>query len=159
METLYTDILRFGYHAGLALLIGGGIVLGTSAAGIFASIRSRGEAANVFGAVLARFDGLGLLALLVVVATTVLKLFAFEEDLRDWRVLARLLALAVMSVFALYGIAYAGPVARSIRKETPGFDDLPEGDGRRLEFRRLHARSRRALTFVVLFGAIALFFS
>lgn len=130
-----------------------------AAAGIFTSIRSRGEAANVFGAVLARFDGLALLALLLVVATTILKLFAFEEDLRDWRILARWLALALMTAAALYGIAYAGPVARAIRRETPGFDDLPEGDVRRIEFRRLHARSRRALTFVVVLGAVALYFS
>lgn len=156
---IYLDLLRFSYNAALAFLIGGGIAVGLAAAGIFSSVRSRGEAANVFAAVLSRFDGLGLLALIVVVASTVLKLFAFEEDLRDWRILVRYLALAVMSTFALYAIAYAGPVARSIRKQTPGFDDLPDGDVRRREFRALHQRSRRALSSMVVLGLIALYFS
>jgi hypothetical protein len=160
VETLYFDLLRLGYHLGLAVLIGGGLIIGAAAApGVFASIRSRGEAANVFGAILARYDGMALLALAVVVLTTILKLGAFEEDLRDWRLWARLGALALMSIAVLYGVAYAGPVARAIRRETPGFDDLPEGDLRRREFRALHQQARKALTAVVLFGLVALFFS
>jgi hypothetical protein len=126
---------------------------------VFASIRSRGEAANVFGAIIARYDGMALLALVVVVLTTILKLGAFEEDLRDWRVWARLGALALVSVAVLYGVAYAGPVARAIRRETPGFDDLPEGDVRRREFRAMHGRATRAHVLVVALGCVALFFS
>lgn len=160
VDTLYFDLLRLGYHLGLAVLVGGGLVLGAVAApGVFGAMRSRGEAANVFGAVLARFDGLALLSLLLVALTTFLKAGAFEEDPRDVRLVARWVALALMSAATLYAIAWAGPVARAIRRQTPGFDDLPEGDVRRREFRALHERSRRALTLVVLFGLVALFYS
>ncbi|MGH2378047.1 MAG: DUF4149 domain-containing protein [Candidatus Limnocylindria bacterium] len=159
METLYFDVIRFGYHLGLALLIGGGMVVGAAAPAVFKTLRSRGEAANVFGAILARYDGMALLALLLVVVTTVLKAGAFEEDLREWRIWTRWGALALMSVAVLYGVAWAGPVARTIRRETPGFDDLPEGDVRRREFRALHRRAGRAFMLVVVFGLVALFFS
>jgi hypothetical protein len=159
VDSLYFDLLRLGYHLGLAVLIGGGITLGAAAPAVFRSIRSRGEAANVFGAILARYDGLAMLSLIVVVLTTFLKAGAFEEDPRDIRILIRWVALALMVIAALYGIAWAGPVARSIRKQTPGFDDLPEGDVRRREFRALHERARRALTFVVVFGLVALYYS
>jgi hypothetical protein len=159
IETLYTDFLRFGYHAGLALLVGGGIAVGIAAGSVFRTLRSRGDAANVVGAILARYDGLALLAVVVVVLTTILKAGAFEEDLRDWRILARYAAIALMSGAALYGIAWAGPVARAIRRETPGFDDLPEGDPRRREFRGMHERARRAVSAVVLFGLVAIFLS
>jgi len=160
MDTLYFDLLRFGYHIGLAVLIGGGIVLGAAAApGVFGAMRSRGEAANVFAAVLARWDGLAMLSLLLVAVTTFLKAGAFEEDPRDVRIVARWVALALMGAATLYSIAWAGPVARAIRKQTPGFDDLPEGDVRRREFRALHDRARRALVLVVVFGLVATFYS
>ena len=160
MDTLYSDLLRLGYHVGLAVLVGGGFVLGAAAApAVFGAMRSRAEAANVFGAVLSRYDGLALLALLVVAATTVLKAGAFDEDPTDWRILTRWVAIALMGAATMYGVAWAGPVARAIRKETPGFDDLPEGDVRRREFRALHDRARAALRLVVLFGLVALFFS
>lgn len=160
MDTLYFDILRFGYHVGLAVLIGGGTVLGAAAApGIFRTIRSRGEAGNVFAAILARYDGMALIALVLVLLTTILKAGAFEEDPRDWRILARWVALAIMSGAVLYGVAYAGPVARSIRRETPGFDDLPEVDIRRREFRAMHRRASTAFSLVVVLGLVALFFS
>ena len=140
METLYFDLLRFGYHVGLAVLIGGGIVLGAAAApAVFRSIRARSEAGNVFAAIL--------------------KAGAFEEDPRDWRILARWVVLALMSGAVLYGVAWAGPVARTIRRETPGFDDLPEGDLRRREFRAMHRRASTAFSLVVVLGLVALFFS
>jgi len=160
VERLYFDLLRFGYHVGLAVLIGGGIVLGAAAApAVFRSIRARGEAANVFAAVLARYDGMALLALVLVVLTTILKAGAFEEDPRDGRILARWVVLALMSGAVLYGVAWAGPVARTIRRETPGFDDLPEDDLRRREFRAMHRRASTAFSLVVVLGLVALFFS
>lgn len=160
MDTLYGDILRFAYHAGLAVIVGGGFALGALAApAIFRGLRSRAEAGTVFGAVLERYDGWAILSLVVVAVTSLLKWGAFDEDLRDVRILTRYAALALMGVALLYGAAWANPVARAIRKQTPGFDDLPENDVRRREFRALHARSARAFTLAVLFGALALYFS
>lgn len=160
MATLYGDILRFAYHLGLAVIVGGGFALGALAApAIFRTLRSRGDAGTVFGAILERFDGWAILSLIVVVVTSFLKAGAFEEDVRDVRILIRYGAIALMGIAVLYGAAWANPVARAIRKQTPDFDDLPEGDVRRREFRALHARSARAFTLAVLFGALAIYLS
>ena len=160
MDTLSFDLLKLGYHIGLAVLVGGGLVVGSAAApAIFRAVRSRGEAANVFAGVLARYDGLAILALLVVALTTVLRAVAFEEDPGDLRIATRWVALAHMGATTLYGSVWANPVARAIRRQTPGFDDLPETDPRRREFAALHERSRRALSAVVLFGLVAIFLS
>jgi len=58
VETLYFDLLQFVYHLALAILVAGALVLGAAAApAIFASVRSRGEAGAMFGAVLALIYG------------------------------------------------------------------------------------------------------
>ncbi len=140
--------------------MGGGFALGALAApAIFRTLRSRSEAGTVFGAVLERFDGVAILALLLIGLTTVLRAGAADEDPRDVRILARWIALVLMGIAVLYASAWASPVARAIRKGTPGFDDLPENDVRRIEFRRLHRRSTRAFSIAVILGVIALFFS
>lgn len=160
MDTLYFDLLKLGYHLGLAVIVGGGFALGALAApAIFRTMRSRGEAGTVFGAILERYDGFAIIALIVIGLTTILKAGAADEDPRDVRILVRWIALALMGAATLYASAWADPVARAIREQTPGFDDLPENDMRRREFRSLHERSRRAFTFGVLFGAVALYFS
>jgi uncharacterized membrane protein len=160
VDTLYGDVLRLGYHLGLAVIVGGGFALGALAApAIFRTLRSRGEAGTVFGAILERYDGFAILALILVFLTSVLKAGAFEEDLRDVRILIRWTMLTLMAFAVLYGSAWANPVARAIRKQTPDFDDLPDDDLRKREFRALHARSARAFTFAVVLGAIALHYS
>ena len=160
MDTLYFDLLKLGYHLGLAVIVGGGLALGAFAApAIFRTLRSRSEAGTVFGAVLERFDGAAIIALVLVGLTTVLRAGAVDEDPRDLRILARWIALALMGAATLYASAWASPVARAIRRQTPGFDDLPESDLRRREFRSLHRRSTRAFTIAVVLGVVALFFS
>lgn len=160
MSTLYGDILRFAYHLGLAVIVGGGFALGALAApAVFRAVRSRAEAGTVFGAILERYDGWAILSLIVVVVTSFLKAGAFEEDVRDVRILGRYAAIFLMGIAVLYGAAWANPVARAIRTQTPGFDDLPENDVRRREFRSLHARSARAFSLAVLFGAVAIYLS
>ena len=160
VDTLYGDVLRAGYHLGLAVIVGGGFALGALAApAIFTTMRSRGEAGTVFGAVLERYDGVAILALIVIGLTTVLKAGAFDEDPRDLRIVLRWVSLVLMGIAVLYGSAWANPVARAIRKQTPGFDDLPDNDVRKREFRSLHARSARAFSIAVLLGALALYFS
>lgn len=160
VDTLYFDTLKLGYHLGLAVVVGGGLLVGWAAApAIFRATGERSQAVTVFAAVLERFDGLAILALLVIAVAAFLRAGAFQEDPRDPRIVARWVALALMGLAVLYGSAWANPVARAIRKQTPGFDDLPQGDIRRREFRALHERSRRALSVAVVFGAIAIFFS
>src|SRR2546426_436826 len=83
VETLYFDLLQFLYHLALAVLVGGMLVLGTAVAPALFGPRdsshreppavTRTQAGALFGAVLARFDGYAILALVVLVVTSALK--------------------------------------------------------------------------------------
>lgn len=158
MDSVYYDLLKLGYHLALAIIVGGGLVLGMAAApAIFATARSRGEGGTFFGNVLARYDGLAILAVIVVAITTALKALGFETV--SSQIVARWVALGVMALATLYASAWSNPVARSIRAQTPAWDDLPESSVLRREFAALHARSRRAMSLAVLAGLVALYLS
>src|SRR5438132_4885684 len=98
VETLYFDILQFLYHFALAVLVGGAIVLGGPAR---------------------RYDRLAGLALLVLVITSILKVFAFEDADVGPRLVLRWIALAVMAAATLYASAWAGSVAGAFRAQVP----------------------------------------
>ena len=158
MDTLSYDLLKLGYHLGLAIIVGGSLVLGAAAApAIFATAKTRGEGGTTFGTVLARYDGLAILALLLVALTTVLKAFGYETVTPQ--IVARWVALAVMGAATLYASAWANPIARGLRAATEDWDSLPETSSARREFMALHRRSRRAMSLAVLAGIAALFFS
>lgn len=160
MDTLYFDLLQFGYHLALAVLVGGALTLGTAAApGIFRTMSSRSEAGTVFGAVLGRYDQLAIVAAVGVVVTSALKFAAFEDLAPGPRLFARWIALALLVAATLYGSAWAGPVARAIHARTPDFADLPEGHPARREFAKLHRSTSRAMRVAVLTGLAALFLS
>jgi uncharacterized membrane protein len=159
VETLSFDLLQFLYHLALAILVGGSLVLGTVVApAVFASARSRADAGTLFGSVLARFDGLAIFSVIVIAVTSLLKAFAFEvTGAPEPRLYARWVALVLLSIVTLYSSGYTNPVARAIRAQTPGFDEQPQSSPARIEFARLHERSRRAMSVAVVFGLLALF--
>ena len=159
METLSFDLLQFLYHLALAILVGGSLVLGTAVApALFATSRSIADAGTLFGNVLARFDGLAIFSVVVLTITSVLKAVGFEvTGTPDTRLVVRWSALAVLVLATLYSSAWANPVARQIRAATPGFDEQPQNSPARIEFARLHQRSRRAMSVAVVFGLVALF--
>lgn len=160
MDSLYFDVLQFLYHLALALVVGGAIVLGSVVApAVFARARTRGEAGLLFGAILARFDQLAILALFVIVATAILRFIGFEETAIGARLIARWVALAVLALAVLYGSAYANPVARALRSQTKDFDELPDSSAIRVEFAKLHRSSTRAMQLAILAGLLALFLS
>ena len=138
MDTLYFDGLQFLYHAALAVLVGGAIVLGGPAR---------------------RYEQLAGLALFVLIVTTVLKFFAFEDTEVGPRLVARWIALAVMAVATLYASAWAGSVARAFRAQVPDFDELPESSPARREYAGLARSAARAMRVVALSGLVALFLS
>jgi hypothetical protein len=115
---------------------------------------------TIFGAALARWDGLAIFCVVLVVATSALKAGAYEVtgDL-EGRLLARWIALAAMAVAVLYSSGWANPVARSLRAQTPAWDDMPETTPLRREFAALHRRSSQAMRVGLLAGLIALFLS
>jgi type VI protein secretion system component VasK len=138
MDTLYFDVLQFLYHAALAVLVGGAIVLGGP---------SR------------RYDQLAGLALLVLVITSVLKLVAFEDTDIGPRLVARWVALAVVAIATLYASAWASSVARTFRAQVPDFDDLPPNSPARREYAALARSAARAMRVVIIGGLVALFLS
>ena len=161
METLYFDVLQFVYHLALAILVGGAVVLGLAAApAIFASVSSRGEAGTIFGAILGRYDGLAILSVILIVVTSILKATAFEvTGAPETRLVIRWLALLVLCGATLYSSAWASPLARTIRAQTPGWDDLRDDAPLKREFQSLHRSSRRAMTVAILAGVVAMFLS
>ena len=160
MDTLYFDLLQFIYHLALAVLVGGAIVLGSAAApAIFRTVRSRSEAGTIFGAVLARYEQLAVLAAIALVITSVLKFAAFEDLAPGPRLYARWAALALLVALVLFGSVWAGPVARAIRARTPDFADLPDAHPARREFAQLHRSASKAMRAAILVGLVALFLS
>jgi hypothetical protein len=160
VESLYFDLLRFLYHLALAVIVGGGFVLGSVVAPALFRSAPRSDAATLFAAALARWDGLAIFSVIVVVLTSVLKAGAFEvNEAPEPRLVARWVLLAVMSGAVIYGSGWAGPVARSIRSQTRDFDDLPPSAPARVEFARLHRASSRALRVAVTLGLVAMFLS
>jgi uncharacterized membrane protein len=161
VETLYGDTLQFLYHLSLAILVGGGLVIGSAVApAIFKTVSSRGEAGGIFAAVLARWDGLAILCVIVVVITSALKAGAYEvSGAPEGRLIARWVALLLMSIAVMYSSGWANPVARSLRAQTPAWDDLPESAPLRREFAALHRRSSRAMRIAVVAGLVALYLS
>jgi len=138
VDTLYFDGLQFLYHAALAVLVGGAIVLSTP---------SR------------RYDQLAGLALLVLVITSVLKLIAFEDTDVGPRLVARWVALAVVAIATLYASAWASSVARTFRVQTRDFDELAPNSAARREYDSLARSATRAMRIVVVSGLVALFLS
>lgn len=161
MDSLYADTLQFLYHFGLAILVGGGLVLGSAAApAIFRTIPSRAEAGAVFGAALARWDGLAILCVILVVLTSVLKAGAYEvSGAPEPRLIARWTLLVIMSAAVIYSSGWANPVARSLRAQVRDWDEQPESSPVRREFAKLHRSSSRAMRVAILAGLIAMFLS
>jgi len=138
VDTLYFDSLQFLYHAALAVLVGGAIVLGGPAR---------------------RYDQVAGLALFVLIITSVLKFFAFEDADVGPRLIARWIALAIMAAATLYASAWAGSVARAFRAQVPDFDDLPASSAARREYAGLARSAARAMRVIALSGLVALFLS
>jgi type VI protein secretion system component VasK len=138
VDTLYFDSLQFLYHAALAVLVGGAIVL---------------------AAPTRRYDQLAGLALLVLVVTSVLKLLAFEDTEIGPRLVARWIALAMVAVATLYASAWASSVARTFRAQVPDFEDLPPNSAARREYAALARSAGRAMRVVFVSGLVALFLS
>ena len=138
METLYFDVLQFLYHLALAVLVGGAIVAGGP---------------------MRRFDQLAGPALLTLIATSVLKAFAFDEADLGPRVVARWTALALLAAATLYASAWASSVARTFRAQVREFDELPKNSPARREYAGLARSATRAMRVIVASGLVALFLS
>ena len=155
-ETFGFDLVHFLYVLSSALIVGGGAALGSAAAPTLFRALDRTQAGTIFGAILERWDGVAIIAALVLLAMTALQTIAFETG---EPILPRWIAVVFVLAGTLYSSAWANPIARGLRRSRPDFDDLPAAAEERREFARYHARSARALSLAVLAGLIALWFS
>lgn len=136
-------------------MVGGGLALGLATApALFRSLPSRSLAGTAFGEVLARWDGVAILAALLVAFTAFLRAVNFETpDLRHW---VRYALIAVMVGAVVHAHGWSGPVARQLRRQTAAYDDLPDDAPARIEFAKLHAAARRSMSLAILAGLAAL---
>lgn len=132
---LFTNLV---YHLGLALWIGGTIVLGALVAPALFRALPRPQAGGIFGPTLRRFARLRLGALIATVAAAGMKHAVWERTSSLW-ISLRWAALGVLAAAVLYEIAYLEPKleARRVHLTPEMGEDHPE----RRAFNALHRRA------------------
>jgi uncharacterized membrane protein len=126
------------YHLGLAVWIGGGIVLGALVAPVLFRALPRAEAGGIFGPVLRRFARVRLGALVVTIAAAALKYALWEHTPSLW-ISLRWGALGFMSAAILYEVASLERALEARRVHlTP---DMAEDHPQRKGFTALHKRA------------------
>lgn len=132
---LFTNLV---YHLGLALWIGGTIVLGALVAPALFRALPRPQAGGIFGPTLRRFARLRLGALIATVAAAGMKHAIWERTSSLW-ISLRWAALGVLAAAVLYEIAYLEPKleARRVHLTPEMGEDHPE----RRAFNALHRRA------------------
>src|SRR3970040_1408545 len=103
LAPLYFALLKLGSPLGLAVIVGGGVALGALVApAVFRAAGSRSQAGTIFRAGPPRSDPVMVLAVVLVIATSVLRAGAVDEDPRDARIAARWVLLGLMSLATLF---------------------------------------------------------
>jgi uncharacterized membrane protein len=146
--------IGFLYKLGLALWLGGGVVLGAIGAPVlFQSLDSPAQAGRLFGGMLRRYSHLRLIVLPVTIAAAAAKYFIWETHAAStiygaWIAL-RWTGLALMAVTLVYETASLHPALQRLRGQAP------EGmaEDQRAAFQRLHGRAGTVLK-IGLFGAL-----
>jgi hypothetical protein len=153
--------VRLVYLAGLAVWLGGLLVLGGLAAPtIFAVAQAHDPASGrvlagtMFGAVLARFHVVAALCGLLMMATLVAMALIGPRP-RPYA--ARLVVISLMLLTtAVVAFPVASGIARLQRESGRAINALPEDDARRVAFARLHGLSNVLLLANVAGGLLLL---
>jgi hypothetical protein len=144
------------YHLGLALWIGGAVVLGALVApGLFRAL-PRLQAGSIFGPVLRRFARLRLGALIATIAAAGVKHALWEGSSTVWIAL-RWAALLFMAATVLYEI---GSLERALEARrvhlTP---EMVEEDPQRRAFNALHKRAEGLMKASMVAALVAMLLS
>lgn len=137
-------LVSIAYHLGLALWIGGAVVLGALVAPALFRALPRQEAGGIFGPILRRFARLRLGAITVVILAAAVKHFRWETHASTVWILIRWIAIAFMAVAVLYEIYY-------LEREL----EARRGDPDR--FQPLHRRSENLMKLSLLAAVVAAF--
>ena len=132
---LFTNLV---YHLGLAIWIGGTIVLGALVAPALFRALPRPQAGGIFGPTLRRFARLRLGALVATIVAAAVKHTLWERTATLW-ISLRWAALGVLAAAVLYELAWLEPKleARRVHLMPDMADDHPE----RRAFNVLHKRA------------------
>jgi len=126
------------YHVGLAIWIGGTIVLGALVAPALFRALPRPQAGGIFGPTLRRFARLRLGALIATILAAGVKHALWENTATVW-IAIRWVALGFLAAAVLYELAYLEPRLEARRVHlTP---DMGEDHPERRAFHVLHRRA------------------
>ncbi|HYO79489.1 MAG TPA: DUF4149 domain-containing protein [Thermoanaerobaculia bacterium] len=144
------------YHLGLAVWIGGTLVLGALVAPALFRALPRPQAGGIFGPTLRRFARVRVVALLVTIAAAAVKHVVWESGAMTW-IGVRWLALLLMAVAVVYEIAVLERALETRRLQlTP---EMAEDHPQRVAFNTLHRRAERVLKGSLFAAAIAMLLS
>lgn len=145
-------IITLFYTVGLAIWIGGAVVLGALVAPRLFRALPRPEAGDIFGSILRVFARVRLVALAGVIIAAAVKFAVWENGagqsvVRTW-MLIRWVAIGIMAFTVLYEIFYLeGAIASSRAVE----------GGPGVRFQTLHRRAERMMKLSIAAALVALF--
>lgn len=143
------------YLLGVAVWIGGGLILGALVAPVLFRSLPRHQAGAIFGPILRRFSRLRLAAVVIMIITAAIKHFVWETHAISPWIAIRWLALAVMSAIVLYELFGLERAMEATRPAPEAGDDDP----RRMRFMKLHRRSESLMKAGLASALVALLLS
>lgn len=148
-------VFVFLYDVGLALWIGGTIVLGAAVAPVLFKSLPRPQAGGIFGPILARYARIQAIALLMIVIGAGARFLIWERHAATLWLIGRWAAI-VMLAWALLGQMSIQRKMRVIGSNLgPETDENPV----RIIFQHLHIRAEGLMRASVIAAFIGLFFS
>ena len=150
---LFTNLF---YHLGLAIWIGGTLVLGALVAPALFRALPRHEAGGIFGPTLRRFARVRVAALLVTILAAGVKYAIWEGGATPW-IAIRWGALLFMAATVVYEVGFLERALEARRVHlTP---EMPEDHPERRAFNVLHKRAEGLLKGSVLAAVVAMLLS
>jgi len=138
--------INFLYQIGLAIWIGGSIVLGALVAPALFKALPRPEAGAIFGPTLRRFSRLRVAAVMLVIVGATSKYLGWERNASSPWIAVRWLAIAFLAFSVVYEIGYLEPA-------------LERNRGQAEAFARLHHRSEVLMKSTLVAAVVALLLS
>lgn len=149
--------VNFLYQIGLAIWIGGTLVLGVIVAPFLFKTLPRHEAGAIFGPVLWRFARLRIVAILLIIFGGATRYLAWETHAVTAWIAVRWLAIAFLAFTVVVEIGILQPAMERLRLAlTP---DQPEDDPGRRAFQHLHRRAEVLMKASLVAAIITLFLS
>jgi uncharacterized membrane protein len=148
-------ICLFLYDVGLALWIGGTIVLGAAVAPVLFKSLPRPQAGGIFGPILARYARIQAIALLMIVVGAGARFLIWERHAATFWLIGRWSAI-VMLAWAMLGQM---SIQKKMRVIGSNLGPETEENPVRIIFQHLHIRAEGLMRASVLAAFIGLFFS